>query len=159
MPAAIAPDDTITTSEPAFIRPSIASASTASLPASNTPDGVVSAVVPTLTTTLRAVRMASRCRLITPRLLALAAPLTTGGLALGGPDPVRLLEPRIGAAAGQQHVDAGRCLRLPVEGHVADGHRAAGLGAEAQQFVFDTETGQPVAEVADGLVVVEIGLV
>ena len=60
MPAAMAPDDTITTSEPAFIRASMASASVASRLASNTPVGVVSAVVPILTTTLRAVRMASR---------------------------------------------------------------------------------------------------
>ena len=60
MPAAIAPEETITTSEPAFIRASMASARVASLPASNTPDGVVSAVVPILTTTLRAVRTASR---------------------------------------------------------------------------------------------------
>ena len=60
MPAAMAPDETITTSEPAFIRASMASASVASLPASNTPDGVVKAVVPILTTTLRAVRTASR---------------------------------------------------------------------------------------------------
>ena len=63
MPAAMAPDDTMTTSVPAFIRASIASASPASRPASNTPDGVVSALVPTLTTRLRAVRMASRCGL------------------------------------------------------------------------------------------------
>src|SRR6185437_16675406 len=65
MPAAIAPDDTITTSEPAFILASIASANTASLLASKTPDEVVNAVVPTLMTTLRAVRTASRCGLVT----------------------------------------------------------------------------------------------
>ena len=51
-----------------------------------------------------------------------------------------------------------RRLRLPVERHVPDGHRAPGLGAQPQQFVLDTEPGQPVAEVADGLVVVEVGL-
>ena len=33
-----------------------------------------------------------------------------------------------------------------------------GLRAQPQQLVFDTEPGQPVAEIADGLVVVEIGL-
>src|SRR5215217_1254441 len=64
MPAAIAPDETITTSDPPFIRPSMASAKTASRLASNKPDGVVSAVVPILTTTLRAVRTASRCTLV-----------------------------------------------------------------------------------------------
>src|SRR5258707_5076893 len=82
MPAAIAPDDTITTSEPAFIRPSIASAKTASLLASNTPEGVVNAVVPTLTTTLRAVRTASRCGLVTTRHL--------DGPGRGEPPSVRL---------------------------------------------------------------------
>ena len=56
------------------------------------------------------------------------------------------------------HIDPGGGLRLPVEGHVADGDGAAGPRAEPQQFVFDAEAGQPVAEVADGFVVVEIRL-
>ena len=60
MPAAMAPEETMTTSVPAFIRDSMASASPANRPASNTPEAVVSALVPTLTTRLRAVRMASR---------------------------------------------------------------------------------------------------
>src|SRR6202011_3822223 len=59
-PAAIAPEDTITTSDPAFIRVSIASASFSSRPTSNMPVFEVNAVVPTFTTTLRAVRTASR---------------------------------------------------------------------------------------------------
>ncbi len=155
MPAAIAPDDTITTSEPAFMRASIASASVASLPTSNTPDGVVSAVVPTLTTMLRAVRMASRW--VTTHRRALAS-FAAGGLSLGGPGPIRLLQSHVGAAAGQRQVHACRGLRFPVERHVADGDRAAGFGAKAQQFVFDTEPCQPVAEIADGLVVGEIRL-
>ncbi len=56
----MAPEETITTSEPAFIRASMASASAASRVASNSPAGLVSAVVPILTTMLRAVRTASR---------------------------------------------------------------------------------------------------
>jgi len=60
MPAAIAPDETITRSEPAFMRASMASARCCSRLASNIPFGAVSAVVPILTTTLRATRTASR---------------------------------------------------------------------------------------------------
>ena len=48
--------------------------------------------------------------------------------------------------------------RLPVEGDVADGHRRTGLGAVRGQLRLDAEPGQPVGEVADGLVVVEVGL-
>ena len=33
-----------------------------------------------------------------------------------------------------------------------------GLGAQPQQFVLDTQTGQSVTEVTDGLVVVEVSL-
>jgi hypothetical protein len=69
-----------------------------------------------------------------------------------------LFQPGIGAPTRQRHVDACRCLRLPVECHVTDGDRATGSSAQPQQFVFDAEPGQPVAEVADRLVVAEIGL-
>ena len=155
MPAAMAPDDTITTSEPAFIRASMASASVASLPASNTPDGVVSAVVPTLTTTLRAVADGLPVRAHGSLLPAL---LDGARLRSSAPHPVGLFQPGVGAPAGQRHVDACRRLRLPVEGHVADRDRTAGSSAQPQQLVLDAEPGQPVAEVADGLVVVEIGL-
>ena len=41
---------------------------------------------------------------------------------------------------------------------VADRDRGAGLRAELGQLVLDAEPGQPVGEVADGLVVVEVGL-
>ena len=111
MPAAMAPEDTMTTSVPAFIRASIASASPASRPASNTPDGVVSALVPTLTTRLRAVRMASRCVLTTPLVGTVFAALTPGGLALVGADAFAAFQPRIGAPARHRNVDspAGVC--------------------------------------------------
>ncbi len=92
------------------------------------------------------------------RLTAGAAPFAPGGLSLGGPEPIRLLQSHVGAATGHRQVDACRGLRFPVERHVADGDRAAGFGAKPQQLVFDTEPGQPIAEIADGLVVGEIRL-
>src|SRR4029077_4354120 len=96
---------TITTSEPDFIRASIASANTASLLASNTPDGVVSAVVPTLTTTLRAARTASRCGLVTtPRL---------GGAVRGGPPSVRLRLRDPSARGARRYRDRARAHRSP----------------------------------------------
>ena len=179
MPAAIAPEETITTSEPAFIRDSMASASWASLPASNSPDSVVSAVVPILTTTLRAVRIASRW--------VAHRPLVRGGWfahrplvrsasvahvssppcsrrwrrsSLRSAAPTRSLCSRrasVPRPVGVTSTPAGG-LRLPLESHLADGHRAAGLGAALEQRLLDTEPGEPVAEVADRLVVVEVGL-
>src|SRR6201996_8290690 len=122
MPAAMAPDDTMTTSEPAFMRASMASTSPASRPASNIPVGVVSAVVPTLTTTLRATRTASRAGLFMVTLLATFLP---GRFTLVGTDPVVGVQTRVGAASCHHGVDTGRRLRLPVEGDVADGDRAA----------------------------------
>ncbi len=41
---------------------------------------------------------------------------------------------------------------------LADDHRVAGLGAGLDQRLLDAEPGQPVGEVADGLVVGEVGL-
>ena len=138
MPAAMAPEDTMTTSVPAFIRASMASASPASRPASNTPDGVVSALVPTLTTRLRAVRMASRCSVTS--VVTVFAALTPGGLALGGADAIAALQPRIGAPARHRNLLSRRRLRLPVERHFPDGHGAAGLRTQPQQFLFDAQT-------------------
>src|SRR5271163_2503210 len=156
MPAAMAPDDTMITSEPAFMRASIASTSPASRPASNMPVRVVSAVVPTLTTTLRAVRTASRAALFIR--VAVFAPLPSGRLTLVGADPVGVLQACVGAASRHHGVDAGRCLRLPVERDVADGDRAARACAQPHQFVLDAQASQPVAEIADRFVVLEAGL-
>ena len=64
----------------------------------------------------------------------------------------------VGAASGRCDVHPGRGLRLPLESHLADGHRAAGLGAALEQRLLDTEPGEAVTEVADRLVVVEVGL-
>ena len=62
------------------------------------------------------------------------------------------------AALVHEQVDAGRGGGLPVEGHAADGDRAARLGAAPGQHLLDAEAGQAVGEVADRLVVVERGL-
>src|SRR5579875_3024540 len=170
MPAAIAPEETITTSEPAFIRASIASASPASRPASNIPVGVVNAVVPTLTTTRRAVRIASRALmfgahwsyapllLIASLCIVAGATLAACGLAFGGPDALGAVQARVGAAARQLNIHACGCLGLPVKCHVADGDCASRLGAEPQQFVLDAEPSQSVTQIADRLVIVEVGL-
>ena len=79
-----------------------------------------------------------------------------GRLALGA-DPASV-QPPVGAAAGHQHGDPGRGARLPVERDVADRHRATRLRAGRGQRVLHAQPGEPVAEVADGLVVVERGL-
>ena len=123
MPAAMAPEDTMMTSEPAFIRASMASTSPASRLASNMPVGVVSAVVPTLTTTLRAVRIASRATLF---IVVSGAALLARRLTFVRADPVVVFQAQIGTAPRHQGVDAGRCLRLPVEGDVADRDRTPG---------------------------------
>jgi len=47
---------------------------------------------------------------------------------------------------------------LPVEHDLADGHLDAGRRAQVGELLLDPEAGQPVGEVADGLVVVEVGL-
>ena len=147
----------MTTSEPAFIRASMASTSPASRLASNMPVGVVSAVVPTLTTTLRAVRTASRAG-AHPRRSSCSRRWRRAALRSSAPTRSVCLQARVGAALGHQGVDAGRCLRLPVERDLADGDRAAGSCAQPHQLVLDAQTGQPVAEIADGFVVVEVGL-
>src|ERR1700733_16306582 len=152
----MAPEDTMMTSEPAFIRASMASTSPANRLASNMPVGVVIGVVPAFTTKLRAVRTASRARLFI-RVADFAA-LLSRRLALVGADPVAGVQTRVGTASCHQGVEAGRRLGLPVERHVADGDRATRACAQLHQFVLDTETGQPVAEIADRFVVLETGL-
>src|SRR6516165_5661576 len=86
-----------------------------------------------------------------------AAP-TPGGLALGGADTIAALQPRVGTSARQRNLLSGGRLRLPVECHVADGHGAPRLRTQPQQLLFDTETRQPVGEIAHGFVVVEVRL-
>src|SRR5690606_1236493 len=71
------------------------------------------------------------------------------------------LEPVVLTAAAE-HLRAGHHGRLPVEDDRvllgADGHTVAGAGAGLHQRLFHAQAVEPVGEVADGLVVVEVGL-
>ena len=71
-------------------------------------------------------------------------------------------DPAVGATGAQALAIARRDLGLPVEHHgvvpVADHHLGAVLGARLGQGLFHAELGQPVGEIADGLVVGEVGL-
>src|SRR5699024_5941564 len=84
-----------------------------------------------------------------PRLAYLApgAPPPAAGPGPGSPSPARPHE-----------VHAGRGLRLPVKGDVADRHRPALLGAGGEGRALHAEAGQPVAQEAHGLVVLEVRL-
>src|SRR6478736_5001536 len=84
------------------------------------------------------------------------------GLALlvtGGPRGLR--EPQVGAPGAEQ-LGAGLQGRLPVEDDGVlsgtDDDGVAGHGADLVELLLDTETAEPVGEVADGLVVGEVGL-
>src|SRR3954453_5748795 len=55
-------------------------------------------------------------------------------------------------------LDTGHRRRDPVERDVADDDLVTGLRAESGQRLLDAEPGQPVGEVADRLVVAEVGL-
>ncbi len=160
IPAAMAPEDTITTSEPAFIRPSMASTRTASRPRRRHPDGVVNAVVPILTTTLRAVRIALamyRGRRVCARHPRLHSGRRCSSHArwTGAAPAGRLLRSAAPIAVGSCSKPAvsgcrarSACMSMPAVGSVvpsrrsyADGHGAAGLGALLPQRVLDTQTG------------------
>src|SRR5271166_2891951 len=86
------------------------------------------------------------------------AALTPGGLALRGAGAFAAFQPRIGAPARQRNVLSRRGLRLPAERHLPDGHGAARLRTQPQQFLLDAEACEAVGEIADGFVVVEVGL-
>ena len=72
-----------------------------------------------------------------------------------------LREPQVGAARAEQ-LGAGLQGRLPVEDDGvlggADDDGVAGDGADLVELLLDTEAAEPVGEVADGLVVAEVGL-
>ena len=122
--------------------------------------GVVSAVVPILTTTLRAVRTASRCGLRHGSLVPSVCRGARGGppcarrrrrrsvcsSRMSVPRPDSVTSTPAGVCGSQSNVTSPMVTAQP------------GLGAQLEQLVLDAEPGQPVAEVADGLVVVEIGL-
>src|SRR3954469_11792429 len=168
-PAAMAPEDTSTTWLPAADRAARASTRASSRPGSSPPTAVVNDDEPTLTTIrfaaatawracdtpLLLVGLASTVSVVELGPLARGPPGLAGGLALGGADAVVGLQPHIGATTGHEHRDAGGGGGLPVEGHIADRHRAAGHGAGLGQRLLDAQPGQPVGQVADGLVVGE----
>ena len=92
-----------------------------------------------------------------PLVVVLAAQFARG-LALRGADPVGPVEAHVGAAPGDRHVVAAGRRRLPVEGDVAQRDRRTRFCTEPHELLFDAEPVQPVGEIADGLVVVELGL-
>ncbi len=100
-------------------------------------------MVPILTTTLRAVRTASRC---TEALMRRSPGVPSVLPCAHRRHPLGLLEADVGASpptGGCRYPPGG--LRLPVEGHIADRHRTARRGALLEQFVLDAQTGQAVA--------------
>ena len=123
MPAAIAPEETITTSEPAFIRDSMASASWANLPASEQPGlgGQRGGADLDHDAARGADRVAVGCspagslRDVAHVVPAVFAALAAKLLALGGPDPVVVFRAGVGAAPGRCDVHPGRGLRLPLK--------------------------------------------
>src|SRR4051794_40934914 len=101
---------------------------------------------------------APRCDGCCSFLTAAATTLAPGGLAFVCSDPFGLLQSNVGATPRHLHVDARRRLRFPVERHVADGHRATGSRTLLDQLVLNAKPGKPITQIADGLVVGEIGL-
>src|SRR3954447_14584008 len=138
----MAPDETSTSWLPALTVAARPSTSASTRASSMPPAAEVSELEPTLTTT----RATGRS----------AAGVAVGAMGLAA------LEPQVGAASAVQQLGARLQVGLPVEQHapvaVADHHRVTALGAGLDQLVLDTEPGQPVGEVADRLVVGEVGL-
>src|SRR3954454_22077415 len=135
-PAAIAPEETRTTSRPDVRAAAITSASPSTAAESISPAASVSDDDPTLTTIRRASTTAVRAM----ASAALEAKVRAAGTHHAGP-----------------RVDAG----LPVEDPAviaSDDDPHAGLGAQRNEFVLDAQLGEPVGEEADGLVVGEVGL-
>src|ERR1700733_11570125 len=146
MPVAIAPEETSSTWWPSLALAAIAPVSAAMRASSIAPAFVVSDEDPILTTVLGDPAMSGRAA------LSRAGSCTTSSFQT----PVR-------AARAGRVTAARREFRVPVEDHrvveVADQHRVAGLGACLAQGFLDPEPGQPVREVANRLVVGEVGLV
>src|ERR1700722_15239818 len=145
-PVAIAPEDTRSTWWPVSDLAAIASVSAAMRASSISPFFVVSDEDPILTTVLGDPAMSGRAA------LSRAGSCTTSSFQT----PVR-------AARAGRVTAARREFRGPVEDDrvvvIADQHRVARLGARLGQGLLDPEPGQPVREVADRLVVGEVGLV
>src|SRR3954468_15831701 len=135
-PAAMAPDETRTTSRPDVRAAAITSASPSTAAESIWPAASVSDDDPTLTTIRRASTTAVRAM----ASAALEAKVRAAGTHHAGP-----------------RVDAG----LPVEAPAviaSDDDLHAGLGAQRDKLVLDAQLGEPVGEEADRLVVGEVGL-
>src|SRR5579875_640618 len=183
MPAAMAPDETSTTLVPPSRRTARASTSALNRSASRPPWTPVRELEPTLTTTVPADATAARSSSVIgvdrggiavgPQAgLALAvqllASLPLGVLAtverlalLGARRAAALVQAQVGAARAEQ-LRAGRHRRLPVEDDRvvgrADEHRGTGHSAGLEELLLHAEPAQPVGEVADRLIVGEIGL-
>src|SRR3984957_13470538 len=146
MPVAIAPEETSSTWWPPLALAAIASVSAAMRASSIAPAFVVSDEDPILTTVLGDPAISGRAA------LSRAGSCTTSSFQT----PVR--------AARASRVTAARLeFRVPVEDDrvvvVADQHRVACLGARLGEGLLDPQPGQPVREVADRLVVREVGLI
>src|SRR4051812_10854599 len=73
--------------------------------------------------------------------------------------PVGVREALVEAAPGRGVLlDVDAPGGFEVEGDVADGDRGAPLGAELGQLILDAQALEPIGQVADGLVVVELRL-
>src|SRR5207245_940982 len=70
-------------------------------------------------------------------------------------------ETEVRAARAREHFGARHHGRLPIEDNgviLADHDRVPGLRANLEELVLDPEAVEPIAEVADGLVIREVGL-
>src|SRR4051812_48978899 len=170
-PAAMAPEETRTTSRPAS-RTATRASTRAAMRSGSMPPPVVSDDEPTLTTTRCAAATADRsstsgtlgsCLLVVGGVagrvvLAVPLPAAGDGGALRGLQPVVL-------AAPAEDLRADFHLRGEVEddrpgpvGPAADGDAVTGPGAQLQQLVLDPDPVEPVGQVPDGLRVAEVGL-
>src|SRR6201996_6973523 len=160
MPVAIAPEETRRTWWPLWVRAQMASVSAAMRASSIAPLFVVSDEEPTLTTVRGDPAISGRAG---PTPLSLSPlsflppwPPSSCSTASSFQTPVRAT--RAGCVTATR-----REFRVPVEDdrvvEVADQHRVAGLGARLGEGPLDAQPGQSVREVANRLVVGEVGLV
>src|SRR5690348_6881924 len=91
-------------------------------------------------------------------VLGLGAAGLLGGQPVLGAGASVVAQPFVRAAAGRQVLVGYAAAGLEVEGDVADRACSAGLRAEPGQFLLDAESVEPVGEIPDGLVVVEVRL-
>src|SRR5690606_13384218 len=92
-------------------------------------------------------------------VVATHAPLLASRKSVGRRDTRVLLEPRIASARARRHCGNGRRIgRLPFELANTDTDETPGDGAGLDQRLLHTEPRQPVRQVSDGFVVVEVRL-